>query len=74
MMTDNEVSLETEKETQNGSVLVFVLHGYERNVIHEKNSGIKILIVTIVTGIGSASVTDSKPKREMLPQRRLFYH
>ena len=70
MMTDNEVSLETEKEAQNGSVLAFLLQGYERNVIHEKKSGIKILIITRVE---SASVTYSKTKREMLPQRRLFY-
>ena len=46
MMTDNEVSLETEKEAQNGSVLIFLLQGYGRNVIHEKKSGIKILIIT----------------------------
>ena len=55
MMADNEVSPETDKEAQNSSVLTFLLQGYERNVAHEKNSGIKILIITRVK---SASVTD----------------
>ena len=70
MMTDNEVSPETEKEAHNSSVLTFLLQGYERNVAHAKNSGIKILIITRVE---SAGVTYSKPKREMVLERRLFY-
>ena len=40
-MIDNEVSPETEKEAQNGSVHALLLQGEERNVIPEKNLGLK---------------------------------
>ena len=68
-MTDNEVSLETEKEAQNGSVRALLLQRDERNVIHEKNPGIiKILIIRVK----SASVTNSKAKEKTLTPEKTF--